>query len=115
MARNIGSTPAAGSELERCLYFCIKAAQAHYSCKSPVLSPGDAKWVATLPQLITAQNNATYEAVMEVIGEDETRPKSWSNKVTLDMEWRARQIRNHFRAELRQSIAKIFGKEPSDE
>lgn len=67
--------------------------------------------VEALTKIVTAQNNATYEAVMEAIGEDETKPKSWSNKVALDMEWRARQIRNHFRAELRQSIAKIFKKE----
>lgn len=103
MTPNPTPSLAAGNELERCLYFCIKAAQAHYSGKSPVLSPGDAKWVATIPSLIAAQNNATYEAVMEAIGEDGVASVTERCGFT--------QHQNQLRAELRQSIAKIFGKE----
>lgn len=37
-----------------------------------------------------------------VIGEDEIRPTSWANRQTLELEWRSRQVRNHYRAKQRE-------------
>ena len=53
---------------------------------------------------IAAQNNATYEAVMEAIGEDEPEPFGDQYTDTAYVKGK-----NNLRAELRQSIAKIFG------
>lgn len=53
-------------ELNRCLHFIIKAAKAHYSGQSPCISPGDAKWAATLPDLIkTREERLQLEAHLE--------------------------------------------------
>lgn len=53
---------------------------------------------AKAAKTLTALKDAEVE---RVIGEDEIRPTSWSNKVGLESEWERRQVRNHFRAEQR--------------
>lgn len=55
-----------------------------------------------LINLFAAQNNATYEAVMEAVGEDE---------YGIEVYYNGSFERNQLRAELRQSITKIFWKE----
>lgn len=52
--------------------------------------------------LVKIGANQIREWVGEVLGTDETRPTSWANKQTLELEWRARQIRNHNRTGQRQ-------------
>lgn len=58
-----------------------------------------------LINLFAAQNNATYEAVMKAIGENEHEYYCQGCDKSVE------EGRNKFRAELRQSINKIFGKE----
>ena len=55
-------------------------------------------------------NQLIYTQVLELIASDELKPTSHANKQMLEMEWRARQIRNHYRAELRaKARAKYIG------
>ena len=72
-----------------------------------MLPRNDKKFIDRLVAVAVAQNNATYEAVMEAIGEDEhIQHFSFHGRSN---------IRDELRAELRQSIAKIFRKESSNE
>lgn len=120
-------SPAAGSEelRERLAEHWIKhnlnlgqyKSELHCACGDKLIVDGHANdWHSShtlvmnqhlVDKVFTAQNNATYEAVMEAIGEDDWHGDRHGvyRRETVDV------IRNQLRAELRQSMAKIFGKE----
>lgn len=63
---------------------------------------------------LAAQNNATYEAVMKAIGEDDVLTKDEADgkceDIGININAYIKEARNSLRAELRKSIAKIYGR-----
>lgn len=81
-------------------FYAIAKTSGAFSEQHPVnIAIDETTWVELIKSAFSTELQA-------VIGEQEPKPTSHANKVMLDMEWRARQIRNQLRARQRAAAQK---------
>lgn len=110
-------SPAAGSDLEPAIdEVLVDMTNVCSDCEHPGCLAQLKAGRKRILNLIAAQNNAIYEAVMGLLKDEDEYPNIIS---TRDGHTKSHNVNamfhNQLRADLRQSIAKIFGKESSDE